>query len=491
MEAEALAFEAATLCALQLYRPWLLLNNVDALRLVFQLDNLPIVHHLNGQAKCTMDMVSQRLEHIKRNLAQHTASLSFDYIPRESNYFADYAAGLASKRLLHHLEGTSDPAQHPLPGIAQAYVLDEDFDPLPNHEGPPAPSVPIHLSPPSYQSDYITLPAPPWTSLTLPEKPSLTPLLATQLHAKYPHLRTHPATSSYLRALGHLPAHELLLRPTYTVKRGARLYASAPCAQQLPKQVRLLLFGQTHHELDLVAAQFNIFLWLTTRSLVYQGKTVHQWRLFFTDLIAGTPLGRTPGAIKKLFNIFLNTSADKVLHIIQKTNLFVHEPLRNFFRALDSLRGTLLAAAEPYGFHRLNSHTEANVHYFALEHVEQLFIQQFLHQLCQHLPITSGILLHDGFLFASQHVTAGDIHIIIQRTCCLSQLPLFPLDFHALAHEWELNCKPLLAGLQHTRENKRKNPPKDQDQQTTPKRPRVEQKTHITMYLTKKRVWNS
>ena len=37
-----------------------------------------------------------------------------------------------------------------------------------------------------------------------------------------------------------------------------RLYGRGPCAQRLPRKVRLLLFGNTHQEVDMVGAFYEI-----------------------------------------------------------------------------------------------------------------------------------------------------------------------------------------------------------------------------------------
>ena len=152
-------------------------------------------------------------------------------------------------------------------------------------------------------------------SFTLLESPSVTRLLFLSF-LRTTSLGQHAKKSvwQYYRTLFQPtpPVHALQVR--YQKTRGERFYAKAPAAQQLPSEVRLFLFGSSHIEIDMIAAQMQIFVYAASGSLLYEGHTVSELRDHFSTLLA-THNNRAlpPNYVKQLFNVFLNTSAGKVI----------------------------------------------------------------------------------------------------------------------------------------------------------------------------------
>ncbi|MFN9938963.1 MAG: reverse transcriptase-like protein, partial [bacterium] len=104
MHAEALAFQAAVPLALQCLQRIPAPVGV-APTVIFQMDNLPLVQHFNKEAKCSHLLAARIIARASLSLFCHVHKAVLEYIPRESNVFADYAAGLASA----HLQSLANP----------------------------------------------------------------------------------------------------------------------------------------------------------------------------------------------------------------------------------------------------------------------------------------------------------------------------------------------------------------------------------------------
>jgi hypothetical protein len=208
MHAEAHGFAQAVQSVLDLHAQWRAANPVDRLRVVFQLDNLPLVQYLNRVAKCTHRCAASLVDKALISIALHTSDSIVEYIPREANVFADQGAGLASQELLQ-LEGNDTP-NDPL----------TTFLPLPFLTGGDTPRCTFTTSA---------------NSFTLLETPAVTRLLFLAF-LRATNLSTHSKKLvwQYYRTF-FLPTptvHALQVR--YQRTRGERFYAKAPAAQQLP-----------------------------------------------------------------------------------------------------------------------------------------------------------------------------------------------------------------------------------------------------------------
>ena len=410
MHAEAHGFSQAAQSILDLHDNWRITNPVPQLKIVFQLDNLPIVQYLNKQAKCTHRHAANLVSSAHTLLAQKTAHVTVEYIPREANVFADQAAGFASQELLEQTE--------PNPGSFS------NFLPLPFLQPGTSPTVKF---------------CPDGTTLRLPETPAVNRPLFLHFLRNNPRDLAAPALKlgwQYYHTLFTSTPPVETLEVTYHKARGERFYAKAPAAQQLPSKLRLFLFGSTHVELDMIAAQMQIFVFAVTGSLLVFEKTVSQLRDHFQALLS-IDNHRTlpPQYVKQLFNVFLNTSAGKVIDMLQRDFFFVPQEILGFFRSMEALRPNLLSYAASRGFQEQNS-TPANRMYFALEFLEQQFLQTFTANLCTQIQITSLIYVHDGLYCAPAPSQEQLRHIALLTTQQL-QLPYFPVKMIDLAPEWQ------------------------------------------------------
>jgi hypothetical protein len=224
----------------------------------------------------------------------------FEYIPRESNFFGDLAAGIASPALLKSLTEGTTPS-------------DED------------PTLPRNLSRPlliAHESSLILTPT--LDSLVLAEIPSVEPCIIN-LYLSRHEARDNSDVQVYLRTLmsASLPKG---VSVTYHKRRGTRLYATKPAAQHLPSQVRLFLFGRDHVEVDLVASALQVFIFYTTGMLRFENRTASEWREEIYIQLRQCTSFYNHAEVKLLVNIFLNTSAENAIKQIKTDTFFLPPP---------------------------------------------------------------------------------------------------------------------------------------------------------------------
>ena len=212
--------------------------------------------------------LQQLLEEAQHVLAFALPPVLWSYTPREFNRCADYLAGVARDHVKEHFAQSSPTLFGILPF----------FFPLP-------PSLLSQFS----SAPFLRIPA-LIPTLTLPEVPSLPMKFSPPLFRLYRH---SPSVLRYLRATYSLRTSSLqgLLsvhyRPSASDHRG-RLYPAQLGAAKLPKPLRLLLFGATHHEIDLVGSHYQILQRFHAKFFSDTLPTVQQLReLLSTDM--GTP----------------------------------------------------------------------------------------------------------------------------------------------------------------------------------------------------------
>ena len=74
--------------------------------------------------------------------------------------------------------------------------------------------------------------------------------------------------------------------------------------------------------------------------------------------------------------------------------------------------------------------------YFALEYLEQLFLQTFTTNLCTQLQITSLIYVHDGF-YCAPAPSQEQLRRVALLTTQQLQLPYLPIKMIDLVPEWQ------------------------------------------------------
>ena len=222
IHAETIACEQATLLAAEWYAK---LAPEGSITVIIQGDILPLIQFLNYTARLRYAGVQQHLLNIKQTALHQLPNHSFTYLPREGNAIADYLAG-AGAEFLPPAAGIDTYSRSPLPTklLSKANLY----------------HIPLQQS------------------LTLNEHP----------HIHYPplaaYLQQHPThRQDLVRYLAKHRAHAGAagLKITYwrTSSDGkGRYYAQGPAAQRLPKELRTLLYGRTHTEIDVIGAFYEI-----------------------------------------------------------------------------------------------------------------------------------------------------------------------------------------------------------------------------------------
>ena len=197
---------------------------------VVQGDILPVINYLQYKGRIKKPAVVAILEQCQHLLARAPCLFRLVYLPRECNRLADYFAGQAS-----------------------AAARKADNNPL----------VPLHhvALPPFHlvqalgfitqQGDPMQAPA-----FVLTECPSPTPQEMHALLRRHPHYKW--VAMDYI-ALAVSSSHRLSVGYKPTVdSTGGRFYSVGNAAQRLPRQVRLLLFGNSHWEIDISGAHYEL-----------------------------------------------------------------------------------------------------------------------------------------------------------------------------------------------------------------------------------------
>ena len=138
------------------------------------------------------------------------------YRPREANIIADHLAGIASRAASELPNEQSQPIEIPTPA-------------------------PYHTA---MQAGAIVLDERPCgdTILLLTELPSIGPLQIQQFLLKTDHERYKREIEAYFVSTANLTQPRLVEYMPTSLDNLGRLYGRGPCAQRLPRTVRLLLF---------------------------------------------------------------------------------------------------------------------------------------------------------------------------------------------------------------------------------------------------------
>ena len=191
----------------------------SAKQVYLQGDILPIVKHLAFAGRFRRIDLQPIVQQIRRKQSKFFDFGVWMYRPREANIIADHLAGIASRAACELPHDQSQPSEVPTPAPykiamqAGAIVLDER----------PA-------------GDTILL-------LTEISGASLPQIQKFLMKAEYQ--RYSREIEAYLVSTVNLAQPRVVEYTATSIDQLGRLYGRGPCAQRLPRIVRLLLFGKT------------------------------------------------------------------------------------------------------------------------------------------------------------------------------------------------------------------------------------------------------
>lgn len=211
------------------------------------------------------------------------------YRPREANIIADHLAGEASKAAYDLPHNQTQPIEIDTPAPynvamrAGAIVLEER--------------------------------AAGDTILVLPEVPSATPQQVRHFLMQTDHQKYLRDIESYLVGTANLTQPRFVEYTATAIDKLGRLYGRGPCAQRLPRKIRLLLFGATHQEIDMTGSFYEIMRRI--------GRDPHLphigvLRGMLTDLLGLVPQGQRQSAVKRHPLIVMNAGANEACSRIER-----------------------------------------------------------------------------------------------------------------------------------------------------------------------------
>ena len=192
-----------------------------------------------------------------------------------------------------------------------------------------------------------------------------------------------------------------------------RFYATQICAQKLPRDLRLLIYGSTHKEVDLTGAHYELIRAMTGSvtlppTLSLRSRLKETW---FGGQVADSEL---LNEVKMLPIRIINSGAARALKHVTDKGLSTPTWIEAFAFDLDAAREVFTAHVRK----EVRPNVEAlakNRHFFAAEAIEAIFMQLFLLEVRKRTDVPSIIWLHDGLWIGSavddQILYAAERHV--------------------------------------------------------------------------------
>ena len=381
-------------------------------------DILPLLNHLRFQSRFRRQDLVPVIDrfHLMRSCLAPTSST--EYRPREANFVADYLAGRASALLLdqHQTERRTDTIQE--------YQVDPPYELL--------------LSIGEHIDGKLVV--------ALCELPSCTFQALSLVPQTEPHVQ---------KALCHIALSTRKLTTAHTVEyvasatHGAgRVYAKQACAQILPKAVRAYFFANTHQEVDMVGAHYEL---IRRHSHTSSLPPMTHLRQQLQSIWEGNYIVAGENVVKMFPIRVINTSAASALRFLQMHHLqtagYVTAIAYDLETAKNACASTSLKCRTGLDVNH------ANRGFFACEFLETRLMCCFVRALQRRHRCSSIIWLHDG-IWISKTIPITDIRaaekeaVTITFPQCPHTNPLFlvrELSRDYCAGRERLSCPPAVA----------------------------------------------
>ena len=209
-----------------------------------------------------------------------------------------------------------------------------------------------------------------------------------------------------------------------------RYYAQGPAAQRLPQELRILLYGRTHTEIDVIGAFYEII----RRTALTLGTTedaerpppipgVEQARHIIEQelLRRQRPQAHAAPVAKRLLHIAINATITTAAKYVTEQHYTYTQPISALIAVVHQV-ATLVCKylQDNPTTHRLHS-TARNSHFFHLEGIEATYISHIIDGLQQAQPRSSIVLLHDGLL-VSPLPSQSTLARLNEESLCLAGL---------------------------------------------------------------------
>ena len=174
-----------------------------------------------------------------------------------------------------------------------------------------------------------------------------------------------------------------------------RLYATQICAQRLPRELRLLIYGSTHKEVDLTGAHYELIRAMTGSVTL---PPTHLLRGRLKETWAGDQVADPEPSldeVKMLPIRVINSGAARALKHVTDKGLGIPPWIEAFAFDLEAARDIFTAHVRREVRPRVDALAK-NRHFFAAEAIEAIFMQLFLLEVRKRTDTPSINWLHDG-----------------------------------------------------------------------------------------------
>ena len=185
-----------------------------------------------------------------------------------------------------------------------------------------------------------------------------------------------------------------------------RFYAQGPAAQRLPKELRTLLFGRTHAELDIIGAFYEIIRRLANKLQESQEyhclptlQPIEQVRQQVEqELLGQRPQSHAAPVAKRLIHIAINAPVTTTVNYIIDQQYTHTPPLADLVKRAHQVAEAVCSYLSKQPNTCRLHHTARNRNFYHLEGIETDYITHVIQGLQQVHPQSSIVLLHDGLL---------------------------------------------------------------------------------------------
>ena len=361
-------------------------------------DIKPLIHHLQFAGRFRRSDLVEVLDRFHRLKSRLAPTAQPEYRPREANFLADYLAGEASGSL-------KSAGRCPVDQFTRTQRLEV--------------TLPYELLL-AKQAVILGQHQQGRTILALRKIPSCDISLVEQFAVSQ--------GGRQLTLLRQLAAATNMFKKALCVEYVAaaedghgRLYARQVSAQSLSRDARCLLYGQSHKEIDMSGAHYEILRRSAGAPLL---PDIALLREIITGDCQGS--GEDFDAFVKLLPIrLLNSGADRALSHARERGYYPSDRVVSLFREIETLQNihlpSVLATRRP-----TLTVSFRNRNYHACETVESQFMHCFYCNLCMRTQVTTAIWLHDG-MWVSRDVP-NEVIRLAEREALVSVFPGFQLD---------------------------------------------------------------
>ena len=332
-------------------------------------DIKPLGNHLQFHGRFRRPDLTYIIDQFHQRRSRIAPLSTTEYRPREANFVADFLAGQGSAYLLQMQQECVDhPTQPVCLDVSPPYELL-----LQNH----AVIAGLHAG-----GKFV---------LALMEMPGCT---AAEIACILPMVdsRTQRQLGQIVLATRKLTKPMLVEYLSSSVDGYGRVYARQAGAQLLPKDVRAMIYGKTHKEVDMTGAHYEILRKLSLSDTLPQ---VSDLRNLLRQVWENTGAASVEEEIKRFPIRIINAGVRDTLSRAGKIGLPITPEIEAIAYELESVRDVITASTLQHERPHQDS-TGANKRFFALEYLESQFMIAFLSEIKKRARCVSIIWLHDG-----------------------------------------------------------------------------------------------